>query len=192
MIGIEIPKMPPTVLIDDFTPIKKGVVPLNGRIDQSLIVIRLIYATRCKIADGLRVSIPFRRGSGLQSAVPPVHVGHGVVLPIKLQPDGMGLLLAALKFIDITILLREQANTQLVVIHLQGFRKVLPELGNSSRHTRFMVTYRKDGRGTFPLVDDAVIRSYTIALKRLHNLTMAVGVVGTAPVPPTARILIDL
>ena len=102
VIGIEIPKMPPAVLIDNFTPIKKGVVPLNGRIDQSLIVSMLIGATRGKVADGLRVGIPFWRGPGLQSAVPPAHVGHGLVLPIKLQPDSMRLLLATLEFIDIT------------------------------------------------------------------------------------------
>ena len=114
------------------------------------------------------------------------------MLPIKLQPDGMGLLLAALEFIDITILLREYANTERVVVCLQGFGKVLPELVNSSRHTRLMVTDSNDGCGTLSCRNDAVIGSHTIALKRLHDLTITVGVVGTAPVLPTARILIDL
>src|SRR2546430_1848862 len=107
MIGIEIPKMPPAVLINDFTPIKKGAVSSNRHIDQSLIVIILIGATRGKVADGLRAGIPFRHGPGLQSAVPPAHVGHGLVLLIKLQPDSVCLLLTTLEFIDITILLRE-------------------------------------------------------------------------------------
>jgi hypothetical protein len=78
------------------------------------------------------------------------------------------------------------------VIHLQGFGKVLPELINSSRNPCLMVTNSNDGRGTLPFRNDAVLNSYTIALKRLHNLTMAVGMVGTTPVLAAARILIDL
>ena len=46
VIGIEIPEMAPTVLINDFSPVEKGVVPFNGRIDHSLVVIMFIGTTR--------------------------------------------------------------------------------------------------------------------------------------------------
>src|SRR5262245_50056541 len=71
VIGIELPKMPPAVLINDFTPIEKRVMPLNGGINQRLILSIFIGATRGQVGNDLRVGIPFRRDLGLQSAMPP-------------------------------------------------------------------------------------------------------------------------
>src|SRR5215831_10635512 len=74
MIGVEIPKVPPAILVNDFSPGAEGMRPLNGCFDQSRACgMRVLRAWR-EIVEGARLRIPVWRCLWNQALVYPTQM----------------------------------------------------------------------------------------------------------------------